>query len=55
MIKIKGPITFKGGIPISEQIQKKIDESVAKGEIEMKVPFTATGWKSTKNEDKVNK
>jgi hypothetical protein len=54
MTIIKGPIKFKGGIPISRQITEHFDNAVKNGEMKHEIPFSATGWKSTKNADKVN-
>jgi hypothetical protein len=42
MVTIKGPIHFKKGFS-TEEMMKKV-----KGKIKVKLPFSATGWESTK-------
>jgi len=47
MTTIKGPINIKGGFNAREFLKEKA------GDIKMKLPFSATGWKSAKNSDLV--
>jgi len=47
MVKIKGPIKISNGFNARKFLEEKI------GDIKMKLPFTATGWKSAKNSDLV--
>jgi len=47
MVKIKGPIKISGGFNAREFLKKNL------GDIKMKLPFAATGWKSEKNSDLV--
>jgi len=47
MVTIKGPINIKGGFNAREFLKEKA------GDIKMKLPFSATGWKSAKNADLV--
>jgi len=47
MVKIKGPIKISGGF----NARKFLEENMK--DIKMKLPFTATGWKSKKNSDLV--
>ena len=48
MVKIKGPIKISGGFNAREFMEKNMKD------IKMKLPFTATGWKSAKNSDLVD-
>ena len=47
MTIIKGPIKLSGGFNAAEFLREKL------GKAKIKVPFEATGWKSTKNSDVV--
>ena len=47
MVKIKGPIKISGGFNARAFMEKNMKD------IKMKLPFTATGWKSAKNSDLV--
>jgi len=47
MPKIKGPIRIRNGFNARKFLEDKIGDS------KMKLPFSATGWKSTKNSDLV--
>jgi len=47
MPTIKGPIKISGGFNAREFMEKNMKD------IKMKLPFTATGWKSAKNSDLV--
>jgi len=47
MVTIKGPIKMSGGFNAREFLKEKA------GDIKIKLPFKATGWKSTKNSDLV--
>jgi len=47
MATIKGPITIKGPCSISDAVAKMVGGDTKK----VKLPFTATGWKSTKMPD----
>lgn len=52
MPTIKGPFSFKGGeykTKLAEIVVRKIEN----GEINLRLPFEADGWKSVKNYDKV--
>ena len=43
MVTIKGPIHFKKGFSTDEIVKQITD-----GKLKVKLPFKATGWKSTK-------
>jgi hypothetical protein len=43
MVTIKGPLHFKKGFSTDEMVKKIKD-----GELKVKLPFSATGWESTK-------
>ena len=44
MTTIKGPLKFEGGFNAAEFLKGKVGEQNS-----VKLPFMATGWKSTKN------
>lgn len=54
MTTIKGPFNFKGGIPLSEQIQEILSKQAGLPEGKGTVPFTAKNWRSTYNSDLVD-
>ena len=47
MVKIKGPIKISGGFNAREFMEEQVKN------IKLKLPFTAVGWKSSKNSDLV--
>ena len=47
MTTIKGPIKMSGGFNAREFLAEKAKD------VKIKLPFTAKGWKSTKNSDLV--
>ena len=49
MNKIKGPIKISGGFNARKFLEEKMKD------VKIKLPFAATGWKSSKNSDLVNK
>jgi len=49
MNKIKGPIKISGGFNARKFLEEKMKD------VKIKLPFAATGWKSSKNDDLVNK
>ncbi len=49
MTTIKGPIKISGGFNARKFLEEKMND------VKIKLPFAATGWKSSKNSDLVNK
>ena len=47
MTIIKGPVRITGGFNVRDFLKEKV------GKVKMKLPFEATGWKSTRNADLV--
>ena len=47
MTTIKGPIKMSGGFNARKFLEEKMKD------VKLKLPFTATGWKSAKNADLV--
>jgi len=48
MVKIKGPIKMSGGFNAKKFLEEHTKD------VKIKLPFTATGWKSAKNSDLVD-